>query len=269
MYRKQLEKAYRLCKRCEEVLQRTLQAQNLKIISNRVRQLKKETASLLDLSKPYRGAAKKPLFIKFVQYSIILFAGLIFVNTLATFDYSDGHLKTLLPQVLFNTARKTKLICSRILKTTDHLQMEMDPILQTMSEQCSKFSEEVEKMSTNFWDTINEHHVIKRSLQLVAEKIPAFPKNVDAERDMINYTFTAIGGLLLQLILYFWNKGEFVTKASQVICWILLTALSFNASFEKYELFRLFLKVNVFSNSNTIIIQHVSRFSVHYLYFTQ
>lgn len=230
-------------------MQITLQAQNLKIISNRVRQLKKETASLLDLSKPYRGTAKKPIFIKFVHYSIILFAGLIFVNTLVTFDYSDEHLRKLLPHFLLNTAKKTKLIFSRMLKTTDHLQMEMEPILQTMSEQCTKFSEEVEKMSTNFWDTINEHHIIKHSLQLVTEKIPSFPINVKIERDIINYTFTTIGGLLLQLILCFWNKGAAVTKASQIICWVLLTVIPFN---EKYELFQLFLKVNVFCSLNML-----------------
>lgn len=254
-----MEKAYRLCRRCEEVLEKTLQTQNLRIIGNRVRQLKRQAVTLLDLNKPYRGGAKKPLFIKFLHFSVFLFASFILVDAIATFDYSDGHLKTLLPHFLLNTARKLKFIFNGMLKTTEDLQIEMNPLVLTVSEQCTKFSEEIGKLSSNFWDSISEHHLIQHCLQNLAKKIPNFSKVENNEHHLINCAFTAISGLLLQMILCFWSKSAPLIKTSQILSWFLLTLLSFNVLLKKYELFQLFLKVNMiqfcFSNDNLICFQ--------------
>lgn len=244
--RKQLEKAYGLCKRCENVLEKTLQAQSLKMFGNRIRQIQREAVSLLDLSKPYKGTPKIPFFIKFIHYSIVIFAALMLVNTVVTLDYSDGHLKKLLPQFLFHTARRIKLIFNGLLKNTEDLQREINPILQTMSDHCNKFSDEVAKLSTNLWDRITEQDLVKHCLQQIAEKVPNFSIVQEKKNHLINYTFTAISGLFLQLILCFWNKNKTVTKASQVISWIVLALISSNRLHGKYELLQLFLEVCTF-----------------------
>lgn len=245
--RKQLEKAYGLCRRCEKVLEKTLQTQSQKIFGNRVRQLHKVTASLLDLSKPYNGESKIPLFAKFIHYCVVLFAVLIFVNAVATFDYSEGHLKKLLPHFLssffFNTARGTKFICNKMLKSTEDLQMEVNPMLQTVSEYYSNVSDEIGRLSTNLWDRISELHLIKSGLLTVTEKIPNFPIIKKSQHHVINYGLTAISGLLLQLILCFWSKSKTITKASQVMSWLVLILISLNKLSGKYELLQLFLKV--------------------------
>lgn len=245
--RKQLEKAYGLCKRCENVLKKILQTQNTKFLGNRVRQLQKETAALLDLTKPYKGVSKLPLFVKFIHYSVVVFAVLTFINTVVTFDYSEGHLRKLLPHFLssfiINTATTTKFILNRILRSTEDTQIEMNPILQTIAEHCSKFSDEVEKLSTNYWHEITESHLMKSCLQTVTDKVSNFPMIKESQHYVINYELTTFSGFLLQLILCFWNKSKTLTKASQIMSWLVLILLSLNKLNGRYELLQLFLKV--------------------------
>lgn len=245
--RKQLEKAYGLCTRCDSVLKKILQAQNTKFLGNRVRQLQKKTTALLDLTKPYKGVSKLPLFVKFIHYAVVLFAVLMFVNGVATFDYSEGHLRKLLPHFLssfiINTTTRTKFILNRILRNTEDIQIKMNPILQTISEHCSKFADEVGKLSTNYWDGITESHLIKSCLETVTEKVSNFPMIKESQHYVINYGLTAVSGFLLQLILCFWSKSKTLTKASQVMSWLVLTLISLNELSGRYELLQLFLKV--------------------------
>lgn len=242
-FRKQLEKAYGLCKRCDNVLEKLLQTQKLNIFGNRIRQLQRETASLFDLNKPYKGTKKIPIFIKFVYYFMILFAVLLLINAIATFDYSDGHLKKILPHFLFYIIRKTKLILNTLVKGTEDLQMEMYPLFQSMSEHCSNLSEEMEKITTDLWNTVSEQHVIKHCLQTAAEKINKFSLIQRNENHLINCALTATSGLLLQLILSFWSKNRGLTKVSQIMSWAVLILMSLNRLNGKYELLQLLLKV--------------------------
>lgn len=244
-FRKQLEKAYGLCKDCENLVQETLRAQSLKIFGNKFWKLQKTASSFLDLTKTKsKGGEKIPFVVKAIRYCIVLFAVVMVVNTVITFDSSDKNLKKLLPQFLFNTAIKAKLSINNMLKSTEDLQLEKNPIFETMSEHCSKFSEKVEKLSTQLWSRINEQYLIKHCLQTVNEKIAHFPVISENERYLINYGFTAISGLLLQLILWFCtNNKKTITKASQILSWLILVLISSNKLSGKHELLQLFLKV--------------------------
>ncbi|CAH1980130.1 unnamed protein product [Acanthoscelides obtectus] len=100
-FQKQLEKAYKLCKKCESVLKTTLDRQHSWIFGNRLKSLKKKGMSLIDLTKSSQGFSKKykqSIFWKSIRYTLILLSMLMMCNVLKIKVEYPSDMKVKLPE---------------------------------------------------------------------------------------------------------------------------------------------------------------------------
>ncbi|CAH0555227.1 unnamed protein product [Brassicogethes aeneus] len=103
-FQKQLDNAYRLCKKCEKVLEITIKKQNVWLFGNRLKHLKKKVVSLLDLNSSTGHITKQnkqSVLLKLAQFILNIFSLLIFCNSaFITGKLISKNYKTLLPEAL-------------------------------------------------------------------------------------------------------------------------------------------------------------------------
>nr|CAH7721585.1 unnamed protein product [Callosobruchus chinensis] len=100
-FQKQLEKAYKLCKKCEAVLKATIDRQHSWLFGNRLKNLRKRGMSLINLTKSSQGFTKKykqSMFLRTINYILILLTLLMMCNVLKIKIEYPSDIKVKIPQ---------------------------------------------------------------------------------------------------------------------------------------------------------------------------
>lgn len=148
-----------------------------------------------------------------IGYSIILFASLILLNLFTTFDYSDNNLRKQLHPKLFHLFRHVKHDVAHGFSTILAAQTRMFPILNEIGQYITDSSNYLSEKVT----------LVMQNNKISSESI--FLKAMPNSDCLINATITSIAGLLLQVIFSVFGNAKLLTKASQVISWILMVLL--------------------------------------------
>nr|CAI5842962.1 unnamed protein product [Callosobruchus analis] len=100
-FQKQLEKAYKLCRKCEAVLKATIDRQHSWLFGNRLKNLRKRGMSLINLTKSSQGFTKKykqSMFLRAIRYILILLTLLVMCNVLKIKIEYPSDIKVKIPQ---------------------------------------------------------------------------------------------------------------------------------------------------------------------------
>ncbi|VEN42731.1 unnamed protein product [Callosobruchus maculatus] len=100
-FQKQLEKAYKLCKKCEAVLKATIDRQHSWLFGNRLKNMRKRGMSLINLTKSSQGFSKKykqSMFLRAIKYILIVLTILMICNVLKIKVEYPSDIKVKIPQ---------------------------------------------------------------------------------------------------------------------------------------------------------------------------
>ncbi|XP_072393073.1 uncharacterized protein [Diabrotica undecimpunctata] len=92
-FRKQLEKAYKLCKKCDQTLKTTLNRKHSWLFGNRLKDLKRRGFAYLNQAKVSKQV-NESIFLKFLRISLIISTAYIVCNIL--------HIRIVYPQININ-----------------------------------------------------------------------------------------------------------------------------------------------------------------------
>ncbi|XP_057664140.1 uncharacterized protein LOC130898692 [Diorhabda carinulata] len=99
-FRKQLENAYKLCKKCEQVLKSKIKIQHSWIFGNRLKDLRKKGYNTLKHTKLPKKIIKNSNFFKYIRYILIISTIVILCNLLnIKIVYPNPGIKEHLPEV--------------------------------------------------------------------------------------------------------------------------------------------------------------------------
>lgn len=100
-FRKQLENAYKLCKKCEQVLKSKIKRQHSWIFGNRLKDLRKKGYNILNQTKLPKKVFKNSIFFKYIRYILIISTIVILCNLLnIKIVYPEPNIKKHMPKVL-------------------------------------------------------------------------------------------------------------------------------------------------------------------------
>lgn len=120
VFRVQLEKSYKLCKKCDKVLKKTIEKQHAWIFGNRIKNLQKKL-------NPYRSktlseVSKKSFALNLIRYSIILFSLIILCQALnAKISYPKSTIKKYMPRIFMPYMVVLNDWCHIFTNATDNL----------------------------------------------------------------------------------------------------------------------------------------------------
>lgn len=190
-------------------MQETIYRQNAFIIGNRVKQLKNNSVSSLLGREVTKNITRESIPLSLISYSIILFASLILLNILMTFDYSDNHLRKILHPRVFYMVKHFRYNAANRISKLQNVSAQMFPVLS-----------EIILHFENFWNYISD-----KVCQVLPLQNMGFLKSISNEDSLIDTVSTSIAGLLLQIIFAFFGNTKFWMKGSQVFSWIIIVLL--------------------------------------------
>ncbi|XP_074031711.1 uncharacterized protein isoform X2 [Leptinotarsa decemlineata] len=101
-FQKQLDKSYKLCKKCDKVLKSTIEKKNAWIFGNRLKNLRKKGLSILDLTKSSHGLTKdvkQSFCLKVIKYTLVSFTVLVLCQILnVKIDYPTQDVQKYMPK---------------------------------------------------------------------------------------------------------------------------------------------------------------------------
>ncbi|CAH1155973.1 unnamed protein product [Phaedon cochleariae] len=102
-FQEQLEKSYKLCKKCEKVVKTSIDNKNAWIFGNNLKNLKNKGISLIDLTKSngLTRELKQSFCLKIIRYTLIVFTVLILCQILnVKIDFPIPNIKIMVPKIL-------------------------------------------------------------------------------------------------------------------------------------------------------------------------
>lgn len=239
-FRKQLEKAYKLCPPCEEVVKATVQKQSY-LLGLKFTELRKKGVRLLDLNSSHDGISKKTkrLFLmKLLNVILISFAILNLVSILTKIDLSDKVLKSQTPKWLFVYVRTLKNLYLMAINTSQNI-WEIISNCAGFNGFLNIFNNAVDSSEnlvnnllavpfvektcmhlTTVWAIIND--------RIVTDILPELPKLESA-------TLLCFVGVLLQFIALIWSdKNSSKRKVVCLLMWIFLGFINWKYTSKQY-----------------------------------
>ncbi|KAF2898389.1 hypothetical protein ILUMI_07792 [Ignelater luminosus] len=239
-YRKQLEKAYKLCPPCEGIVKATVQKQSC-LLGLKFTELRKKGVRLLDLNSSHDGISKKTkhLFLmKLVNVILTSFAILNLFFILTKIDFSNKSLKRQIPKWLFVHVLTLKNLFLMALSTSQNMWeiisncvgfnvlLNMFNNVVDISENLINnllavpFAQKTCMLLTTVWTNFND--------KVLTNIQPELPK-------LENATLLCFVGVLLQFISLIWNEKN--SNKRKIVCllmWIILTFTNWKYTPKQY-----------------------------------
>ncbi|XP_018572830.1 uncharacterized protein LOC108912146 [Anoplophora glabripennis] len=194
-FRIQLEKSYKLCKKCDKILKKTIERQHAWIFGNRIKNLPKKGLQLLIKSKRFSEASKKSVSMNIVRYSLILFSLIVLCRAVnEKINYPKSTIKEYMPGVFTPYTVILNDWCHIVSNATDNF-------IKNMSN----------KLNLRSISDLKDARIIKN--------------------DILPITWF---GLMLEIILLTWQTKSILWKANELLSWIILIITSLNTFHDDY-----------------------------------